>query len=167
MCNLATFEHYPSPGWKCQLASFYCVCLGNVYVRAGLYNQLSFLGRFPSFSRILRIWYDPFKIFMALHECWFLTLFANLFRFLPWVCLSNFMLVRKIRSSKKVRSRARYLTHCMSLNCRILFRLAVFYLTSVLVGGFSGVLAFGLMQMDGIRGYRGWRWIFVSLQSCD
>ncbi|QSS49391.1 hypothetical protein I7I53_09723 [Histoplasma capsulatum var. duboisii H88] len=40
-------------------------------------------------------------------------------------------------------------------------RLAAFYLFSVLVGGFSAILAYGLMQMQGLRGYLGWRWIFI------
>jgi hypothetical protein len=49
--------------------------------------------------------------------------------------------------------------------CQIAYdlaRLAAFYLISVLIGGFSNILAFGLMQMDGLRHYHGWRWIFVS-----
>ena len=39
--------------------------------------------------------------------------------------------------------------------------MAAFYLTSVFVGGIAGILTFGIMQMEGLRGYRGWRWIFV------
>jgi MFS family permease len=39
--------------------------------------------------------------------------------------------------------------------------MAGFYLVSVLVGGFSAILAYGLMQMDGIGGLAGWRWIFI------
>lgn len=42
-------------------------------------------------------------------------------------------------------------------------RLAAFYLISVLVGGFSNILAYGLMQMEGVGGQRGWQWIFVSI----
>lgn len=41
-------------------------------------------------------------------------------------------------------------------------RLAAFYLVSVFVGGFSNILAYGLMQMEGVSGLRGWQWIFVS-----
>lgn len=40
-------------------------------------------------------------------------------------------------------------------------RMAGFYLISVLGGGFSSILAYGLMQMDGLGGYGGWRWIFI------
>jgi hypothetical protein len=39
--------------------------------------------------------------------------------------------------------------------------LAAFYLFSVLFSGFSHILAYGLMQMEGVGGLRGWRWIFV------
>lgn len=39
--------------------------------------------------------------------------------------------------------------------------MAGFYLFSVVVGGFSAILAFGLMKMEGIAGIRGWRWIFI------
>jgi hypothetical protein len=44
--------------------------------------------------------------------------------------------------------------------------LAAFYLFSVLLGGFSYILAFGLMQMQGLGGLHGWRWIFVSICFC-
>jgi hypothetical protein len=44
-------------------------------------------------------------------------------------------------------------------------RLAMFYLLSILAGGFSNILAYGLMQMDGVGNLRGWRWIFVSLST--
>jgi hypothetical protein len=43
-------------------------------------------------------------------------------------------------------------------------RLAFFYILSVLVGGFSNILAYGLMQMEGVGGQRGWQWIFVSAE---
>ncbi|KAL9020374.1 MAG: hypothetical protein Q9185_002348 [Variospora sp. 1 TL-2023] len=40
-------------------------------------------------------------------------------------------------------------------------RYSVFYLVGSLAAAFGGILAFGLMQMDGLQGYRGWRWIFI------
>ncbi|KAK5103428.1 hypothetical protein LTS08_002843 [Lithohypha guttulata] len=40
-------------------------------------------------------------------------------------------------------------------------RYSVFYLIGCLASACAGILAFGLMQMDGINGYRGWRWIFI------
>ncbi|KAJ4507887.1 hypothetical protein HRR83_007577 [Exophiala dermatitidis] len=40
-------------------------------------------------------------------------------------------------------------------------RYSVFYLIGCLAAACSGILAYGLMQMDGIAGYRGWRWIFI------
>jgi hypothetical protein len=40
--------------------------------------------------------------------------------------------------------------------------LAAFYLISVLAGGFSNILAYGLMHMGGLGHLDGWRWIFVS-----
>lgn len=39
-------------------------------------------------------------------------------------------------------------------------RYAFFYLVGSLCNGLSGVLAFGLQQMQGIGGLGGWRWIF-------
>lgn len=41
-------------------------------------------------------------------------------------------------------------------------RLAIFYLISVLASGFSSILSFGLIQMEGVAGFHGWRWIFVG-----
>ncbi len=43
-------------------------------------------------------------------------------------------------------------------------RMAMFYCASALSGSFSGLLAAGIAQMDGLGGYEGWRWIFVSLR---
>ncbi|KIW01781.1 uncharacterized protein PV09_06953 [Verruconis gallopava] len=40
-------------------------------------------------------------------------------------------------------------------------RLAWFYLVSVFVGGWSSILAYGLIQMEGLGGLGGWQWIFV------
>ena len=38
-------------------------------------------------------------------------------------------------------------------------RMAMFYLASALSGAFSGLLAAGIAQMDGLGGYEGWRWM--------
>ncbi|EKD16149.1 putative phthalate transporter [Drepanopeziza brunnea f. sp. 'multigermtubi' MB_m1] len=40
-------------------------------------------------------------------------------------------------------------------------RYACFYLIGAGASAFGGILAYGLMQMDGVAGYRGWRWIFI------
>jgi sugar phosphate permease len=54
-----------------------------------------------------------------------------------------------------------YLVSSWYLRFEVQKRLAGFFLTAVLVGGFSAILAYGLMQMDGIGGLAGWRWIFI------
>ncbi|TEB20276.1 MFS general substrate transporter [Coprinellus micaceus] len=40
-------------------------------------------------------------------------------------------------------------------------RLAVFYLTAILLTGFSSILAYGLQLIGDRGGLRGWRWIFL------
>jgi len=40
-------------------------------------------------------------------------------------------------------------------------RYASFYLVGCVASAFGGILAFGLMQMDGVANFRGWRWIFI------
>lgn len=40
-------------------------------------------------------------------------------------------------------------------------RYAVFYIIGCVASAFAGILAFGLMQMNGIAGKTGWRWIFI------
>ena len=40
-------------------------------------------------------------------------------------------------------------------------RLAMFYCASALSGAFSGLLAFGIANMDGVGGRPGWAWIFL------
>ena len=38
-------------------------------------------------------------------------------------------------------------------------RNATFYLIGSMASGFGGILAYGLMQMDGLSGLSGWRWM--------
>jgi MFS family permease len=40
-------------------------------------------------------------------------------------------------------------------------RYAGFYLIGCVASAFGGILAFGLMQMNGVAGFGGWRWIFI------
>ena len=40
-------------------------------------------------------------------------------------------------------------------------RISYFYCASALSGAFSGLLAAGIAQMDGVGGQQGWRWIFL------
>jgi len=54
-----------------------------------------------------------------------------------------------------------YLVSCWYVRYEVQKRLAAFYLTSALIGGFSNILAYGLMQMEGLSGIRGWQWIFI------
>ncbi|EFR00233.1 hypothetical protein MGYG_03236 [Nannizzia gypsea CBS 118893] len=54
-----------------------------------------------------------------------------------------------------------YLISCWYVRYEVQTRLAIFYLTSVLAGGFSSILSFGLIQMEGLAGFHGWRWIFI------
>ncbi|KAK5104454.1 hypothetical protein LTS08_002343 [Lithohypha guttulata] len=54
-----------------------------------------------------------------------------------------------------------YLIQCWYVRYEVQQRLAWFYLTSVFVGGFSSILAYGLIQMEGLSGIRGWQWIFI------
>ncbi|KAK3719459.1 hypothetical protein LTR37_004317 [Vermiconidia calcicola] len=54
-----------------------------------------------------------------------------------------------------------YLITCWYVRFETQQRLAAFYLISACVGGFSSILAFGLIQMEGLGGVRGWQWIFI------
>ncbi|GAA5825360.1 hypothetical protein JCM11251_006950 [Rhodosporidiobolus azoricus] len=40
-------------------------------------------------------------------------------------------------------------------------RMAFFYLTSMVVSGFSNIIGYGMSLLDGTHGLRGWRWIFI------
>jgi MFS family permease len=42
-------------------------------------------------------------------------------------------------------------------------RIALLYCAQILATGFSGLIAAGVFQMDGIRGLAGWRWLFILL----
>jgi MFS family permease len=41
------------------------------------------------------------------------------------------------------------------------FRLALFFSAATAAGAFGGLLARGLMEMDGVGGKAGWSWIFI------
>lgn len=38
-------------------------------------------------------------------------------------------------------------------------RIALFFTASAMAGAFSGLLAYGIVRMDGVAGYEGWRWV--------
>ncbi|KAA8643102.1 hypothetical protein EYZ11_005007 [Aspergillus tanneri] len=40
-------------------------------------------------------------------------------------------------------------------------RFSFFFSSTTLAGAFGGLLASGLGKMDGVQGYRGWRWVFI------
>ncbi|KAI7848875.1 major facilitator superfamily domain-containing protein [Circinella umbellata] len=40
-------------------------------------------------------------------------------------------------------------------------RVAIFYGVSTCAGAFGGILAYGLMLLDGVQGLDGWQWIFI------
>jgi MFS family permease len=40
-------------------------------------------------------------------------------------------------------------------------RFAFFYIIGSVAGSLAGILAYGLMQMDGLGNKAGWRWIFI------
>jgi MFS family permease len=40
-------------------------------------------------------------------------------------------------------------------------RYTFFFSSTTLAGAFGGLLASAIGKMDGMRGYRGWRWIFI------
>jgi hypothetical protein len=44
-------------------------------------------------------------------------------------------------------------------------RISYFPCAAALSGAFSGLLAAAIANMDGVGGYRGWRWIFVRTDS--
>ncbi|KAG9091240.1 hypothetical protein FRC07_011887, partial [Ceratobasidium sp. 392] len=40
-------------------------------------------------------------------------------------------------------------------------RIAIFYASTTSSGAFSGILAYGIVKMNGIGGLKGWQWIFL------
>lgn len=40
-------------------------------------------------------------------------------------------------------------------------RFTLFFASTALAGAFGGLLASAIGKMDGMRGYHGWRWIFI------
>lgn len=56
---------------------------------------------------------------------------------------------------------ATYLLTIWYLRYEVQRRMAVFYIAASLSGAFSGLLAFAIEKMNGIRGMGGWQWIFI------
>jgi MFS family permease len=54
-----------------------------------------------------------------------------------------------------------YLLSCWYTRYELQKRNAVFYLIGSMASAISGILAYGIMQMDGLGNLSGWRWIFV------
>ncbi|KAK0457496.1 major facilitator superfamily domain-containing protein [Desarmillaria tabescens] len=53
-----------------------------------------------------------------------------------------------------------YLTHFYP-RAKMVTRVSAFFASASLSGAFSGILAYGIIRMDGIGGRAGWRWIFI------
>lgn len=41
----------------------------------------------------------------------------------------------------------------------VAFRQGFFFAAASVAGAFSGLLTFGIVKMDGVGGYAGWRWM--------
>ncbi|KAJ5469359.1 hypothetical protein N7539_008977 [Penicillium diatomitis] len=54
-----------------------------------------------------------------------------------------------------------YLLSCWYTRYDVQKRFSVFYLIGCVASAASGILAFGLMQLNGTHGLTGWRWIFI------
>jgi MFS family permease len=54
-----------------------------------------------------------------------------------------------------------YLLSCWYPRYQLQKRNAVFYLIGSMASALSGILAYGLMQLNGTAGLNGWRWIFI------
>lgn len=72
-------------------------------------------------------------------------------------CLSDHMLVQTKRDAETVRSPQPSSTVVVTDR----HRLGGFYLVAVGVGGLANLIAYGIMQMEGVGGIRGWQWIFI------
>lgn len=120
----------------------------------GFHNELSVFSRLSVHTWFLRSW-------LVKHEHVGPQIDTNLVhRLFPWMHIPHFLLVCAIWSPDSVRSFRRGIP---PIRCsHRTDRLATFLSISIVASAFSSILAVGLMQMDGIAGYRGWRWIFVS-----
>ncbi|KAH8702563.1 putative MFS transporter [Talaromyces proteolyticus] len=54
-----------------------------------------------------------------------------------------------------------YLLSCWYKRSEAQKRFSFFFSSTTLAGAFGGLLAYGIGQMGGIRGYSAWRWIFI------
>ncbi|QDS68817.1 hypothetical protein FKW77_006268 [Venturia effusa] len=54
-----------------------------------------------------------------------------------------------------------FLLSCWYCRFEVQKRFSAFYLLALLASGFSSILAYGIMQMKGVGGLNGWRWIFI------
>lgn len=41
------------------------------------------------------------------------------------------------------------------------YRMAIFYGANTAAGAFGGVIAYGVGNLDGVHGWRAWKWLFL------
>ncbi|OWY45176.1 MFS general substrate transporter [Alternaria alternata] len=75
---------------------------------------------------------------------------VNLCFFITYVLCQPFMII----VCRKVGPR-------LFLPVEVAKRYSVFYFVGSIASAMSGILAYGLQQMEGVQGIRGWRWIFI------
>jgi hypothetical protein len=51
-----------------------------------------------------------------------------------------------------------YLLSCWYTKFEVAKRYSVFYFIGSIASALSGIMAYGLQQMEGVNGIRGWRW---------
>jgi len=54
-----------------------------------------------------------------------------------------------------------FLISCWYTRYETQSRMAIFYLSSMVISGFSNIIGYGISLLDGSHGLEGWRWIFI------
>jgi len=54
-----------------------------------------------------------------------------------------------------------YILSCWYTKYEVAKRYSVFYFVGSIASALAGIIAYGLQQMEGMHGLRGWRWIFI------
>ncbi|PLB33845.1 MFS transporter [Aspergillus candidus] len=104
------------------------------------------------YNTALTIFFVPYVIFEAVSMCMFLfglvTIFQGLVTSWGGLMTTRWFLGFYLLGMWYKRSEAQK-------------RFTFFFSSTTLAGAFGGLLASGLGKMEGIRGYNGWRWVFI------
>lgn len=117
-----------------------CIVWGTVIIGFGFTKTWGGLVPLRLVLGLLESGYFPGCLYLL--SCWYTK------------CVSSFMKIEFYCGWVEIREKA----FADKLAVEVAKRYSVFYFVGSIASALSGILAYGLQQMEGVQGIRGWRW---------